>query len=64
MLEKFDEFTSKEQRIKNEIDNQKKQNRLRISALKKKKMDLGIERIKNASQNLWQDLARFKKLKG
>lgn len=46
MLEKYDEFTNREKSLKNEIENQKNQNMQKTAALKKKKMDLSIERIK------------------
>jgi hypothetical protein len=46
ILEKFDEFSNRKKNLKTEIDNQKRQNRQKMTALKKKKYDLDIEKIK------------------
>jgi len=46
VLEKYDEFTNREKSLNNQIDYQKKQNKQKMSALKKKRYDLKIDRIK------------------
>ena len=46
ILEKFDEFSNRKRNLKNEIENQKRQNAQKMTALKKKKYDLDIEKIK------------------
>lgn len=46
ILETFDEFTNREKTLNSQIDYQKKQNKQKMSALKKKRYDLKIDRIK------------------
>lgn len=46
MLEKYDQFTQRKQNLDRQIDNQKKQNRKRISGLKRQKLALKMNQMK------------------